>query len=145
LPFSLLDLHDPDYERYPRFREALEHAQSSRLRPGDAIYVPSMWFHHVESHDPLSVLINYWWRDAGPYMISPLFTMLHGLLSIRDMPRHEREIWRKMFDYYLFQTDGEPMEHIPADARGIFQEMTPERVAGLREYLLKSLGGVPRR
>lgn len=144
-PISLVDLHNPDFDKFPRFREALSHAHEARLKPGDAIYLPSMWFHHVESHDPLSVLINYWWRDAEPYMITPLFTLLHGLLSIREMPQHERDIWRQMFDHYLFQTDGDPMEHIPEEARGIFQKMTPERVAGLREYLLKSLGGVPRR
>lgn len=144
-PVSMVDLHDIDDERFPRFREALASARIAHLHPGDAIYLPSMWFHQVESHDPLSVLMNFWWRDAGPYMFSPLFTLLHGLLSIRDMPTREREIWRLMFDHYLFQSDGDPMEHLPEEARGIFQKMTPERVAGLREYLLKSLGGVPKR
>ncbi len=143
-PVSLVDLAHPDLERYPRFREALSLAQTARLAPGDAIYIPSMWFHHVESHDALGVLVNYWWRTAEPYMFTPLLTLLHGLLSIRDLPEREREIWRGMFDHYLFQTEGEPMAHVPEEARGVFRKMTPERVAGLRAYLLKSLGGVPR-
>ena len=144
-PISLVDLHDPDLEKYPRFRDALAAASQATLEPGDAIYVPSMWFHHVEAHDPFSMLINYWWRDAEPYMYSPLFTLFHALLSIRDMPKREREIWRLYFDHYIFQLDGDPMAHIPERARGVFQEMHPELVAGLRAYLLKPLGGVPKR
>ncbi|MDJ0939448.1 MAG: cupin-like domain-containing protein [Woeseiaceae bacterium] len=144
-PISLVDLHEPDFERFPKFKDALAAATAATLEPGDAIYVPSMWFHHVEAHDAFSILINYWWRDAEAYMFSPLFTLMHALLSIRDLPEREREIWRKHFDHYIFQTDGEPMEHIPERARGVFQEMHPELVTGLRAYLLKSLGGVPKR
>lgn len=144
-PISLVDLHDPDYDRYPRFREALAHARSSELEPGDAIYVPSMWFHHVDSLDAFGVLINYWWRESAPYMFTPLLTLLHALLSIREMPKDERESWRRMFDYYIFQSEGEPMTHVPEHARGFFGEMTPERVARLRAYLIHSLGGQPRR
>ena len=144
-PISLVDLHDPDFERFPKFEEALANARAATLEPGDAIYVPSMWFHHVEAHDAFSMLVNYWWRDAEPYMFSPLFTLFHALLSIRDMPKREREIWRMYFDHYIFQLDGDPMAHIPEQARGVFQEMHPELVAGLRAYLLKPLGGVPKR
>lgn len=143
-PISLVDLHEPDFERFPRFREAIKAARAAVLEPGDAIYIPSMWFHHVESHDALGVLLNYWWRDAAPYMITPLFTLLHGLLTIRDLPQREREIWRRMFDHYLFSDGEHPMSHLPESARGIFQPMTPERVAGLRAHLIRSLGGEPR-
>jgi len=144
-PVSLVDLADPDFERFPKFRDALATVQTVTLEPGDALYLPAMWYHGVESHDTLSVLVNFWWRDSELYMFSPMYTMLHGLLSIRDMPQREREIWRLMFDYYLFQTDGEPMEHIPEDARGVFRDMHPELIVSLRAFLLKSLGGVPRR
>lgn len=144
-PVSIVDLHAPDFERFPRFRDALDAASAAVLEPGDAIYIPSMWFHHVESHDTLGVLLNYWWRDAAPHMITPLFTLLHGLLTIRDLPQREREIWRRMFDHYLFSEGEHPMAHLPQSARGIFQPMTPERVAGLRAHLIRSLGGEPRR
>ena len=144
-PISLVDLHDPDYEQYPRFTDALANAQFAELGPGDAIYLPSMWFHHVESLDPLGVLINFWWRESAPYMFSPSFTLLHALLSIRDMPKDERESWKRIFDYYIFQSDGEPMAHVPEHARGFFGDMSPERVARLRVYLAQILGGQPRR
>ena len=42
-PTSLVDLEKPDFERHPRFRVALEAAESAELGPGDALYLPSLW------------------------------------------------------------------------------------------------------
>ena len=140
-PVSLVDLHAPDLERYPRFAQALEAAQTALLEPGDAIYVPSMWFHHVENLSTLGVLLNFWWRDSMPHMFTPLFTIYHALLSIRDLPANERECWRRMFDHYIFDADEDPMAHVPEHARGVFQDITPERVVALRNFLVHTLGG----
>ena len=43
----------PDFERFPRFAEALKHAQVAELGPGDAVFIPSMWWHHIEALDAL--------------------------------------------------------------------------------------------
>jgi len=144
-PISLVDLHNPDFERFPRFREALASAQVVELGPGDALYLPSMWFHHVESLDALGMLINFWWRDAAPHMFTPLFTLLHGLLSLRDLPEAEREIWRGVFDHYIFSGGEDAMRHVPEAARGVYGELTPEKLARLRAHLIRTLGGEPRR
>ena len=144
-PVSLVELDDPDFGRFPRFRDAMANAQLAVLEPGDALYLPSMWFHHVESLDPLGVLVNFRWRDAEQHMFTPLFTLLHALLSIRDLPAREREIWRGMFDHYIFSGGEEAMEHVPASARGVYGELTPERLVRLRMHLLHGLGGDPRR
>ena len=57
-PISCVDLREPDFERFPKFREALETAEEAVLEPGDAIYIPFLWWHGVESLEPLNVLAN---------------------------------------------------------------------------------------
>jgi hypothetical protein len=138
---SLVDFHDPDFDRFPRFREALRHARVAELEPGDALYLPSLWWHHVETLDAFGVMMNFWWRDAPAYMFTPMITLMHALLSLRELPERERAAWRTVFDHYIFGVNGDPMEHLPMAARGIMGEMTPERVAKLRHYLAKSLVG----
>ena len=136
---SLVDFHQPDFERFPRFREAIKHARIAELGPGDVLYLPSLWWHHVETLDPFGLMINFWWRDAPEYMFTPLMTLMHSMLSIRELPERERMAWREVFDHYVFQTGGDPAEHIPEHARGVLGEMTPEKIGRLRHYLGKSL------
>ena len=90
----MVDLRAPDFERYPRFRDALAAAQVAELEPGDVLVYPALWWHNVEARDPFNVLMNYWWNDAPAFMDSPMNTMLHGLLSLRDRPEAEKEAWR---------------------------------------------------
>src|SRR5207253_10395135 len=71
-PISLVDLSAPDLNKYPRFAEALEAAQTAELGPGDALYIPSLWWHAVASLDELGAMINFWWRDAEPPLLTPL-------------------------------------------------------------------------
>ena len=58
---SMVHVTAPDFERYPRFASALEVAQEAELSPGDAIFIPHDWYHHVEALDRFNVLVNYWW------------------------------------------------------------------------------------
>ena len=34
------------------------------LEPGDAIYIPALWWHAVQATGELNVLVNYWWNEA---------------------------------------------------------------------------------
>jgi lysine-specific demethylase 8 len=58
---SAVDVESPDLERFPRFESVRKHLQSTVLEPGDVLYVPSKWWHHVRSLD-WSVSVNVWWR-----------------------------------------------------------------------------------
>jgi hypothetical protein len=138
-PISIVDLQAPDFERFPKFRTALEHAEIAELEPGDALYLPSLWVHHVACDAPLGAMVNFWWRDGPDYLLTPFLTLLHGLTTIRDMPERERMAWREIFDHFVFKTHGEPQPHLPEAARGVFGEMTPQTLQAIRAHLARSL------
>lgn len=136
---SLVDFANPDLERYPRFAEALRHAQVAELGPGDAVLIPSMWWHHMEGLDGFNVLVNYWWRQSPGYMDSPMNALMLALLSVRDLPPAQRETWREMFRHYVFEAGGETVDHIPEAARGVLGPMDETRARELRARLLQRL------
>lgn len=63
-PVSMVHVTAPDLERFPLYAEAVESAQEAELSPGDAIFIPRDWFHHVEALEPFNVLVNYWWSPS---------------------------------------------------------------------------------
>lgn len=136
---SMVDFHAPDFAAHPKFAEALKHAQLATLDPGDAVFVPSMWWHHVEGLAPFNILVNYWWRDTPNWLGQPQDALHHALLSIRDLPERDRAIWRDLFDYYVFASDDSVTAHIPQGGRGVLDKLTPEGAGRLRAFLLRAL------
>jgi hypothetical protein len=139
-PVSMVSLLEPDFERYPRFAQALEAAESAELEAGDAVYIPYFWWHHVQSLSRFNVLINYWWNDAQAFLGSPFDCLLHAVLSLRDLPPRQRDVWRMMFEHYIFQAGGEPLAHLPTEQRGMMGPLTPERAQSIRADLARLLG-----
>jgi hypothetical protein len=138
-PISLVDFCAPDYERFPKFREAVKTAQMSVLEPGDAIIVPSMWWHHMEALDAFNVLVNYWWRSSPSFMGPPLSALQHALLRLRDLPQAQRKQWRELFDFYVFNPDPENFEHIPPVARGVLNPIDEQTARQIRKMLRDKL------
>jgi hypothetical protein len=138
-PASMVDLAAPDFARYPRFAEALANAEEALLEPGDAVYIPTLWWHHVTSLDRFNLLVNYWWNDAKPGTGSPFEALIHGILSISDLPESRRQAWRGIFDHYVFQTKGEPVPHLAPEHRGVLGKMTPQLAAYIKGWLIKAL------
>lgn len=138
-PISLVDLRQPDLARHPRFMEAMRHAQEAELAPGDAIFIPSMWWHHVEALEAFNVLVNYWWRQSPGYMDTPVNALMLSLLSIRDLPPAQRAIWRDIFRHYVFEPGEETAAHIPGPARGVLGPMGDDTARMLRAHLLRKI------
>ena len=131
-PVSLVSLKAPDFERFPRFREALAAARVAELEPGDALFIPAVWWHHVESFDVVNILVNYWWQQASDVQaerVSPTKALLHALLSIRHLPPAHREGWAAVFSHFVFEAD--PAAHIPDERQGVLKPLPAERVESL--------------
>jgi hypothetical protein len=142
-PMSLVSLRNPDFARYPKFREALAAAHVAEVGPGDAVFIPPLWWHHVESLERFNVLVNYWWHDKvgdGALADSAFEVLLHGILSIRALPPATRRAWGAFFEQYVFGDDPGATAHIPEQRRGILGTLSAEQLAGLRAHLAKKLG-----
>jgi hypothetical protein len=141
-PMSLVRLHEPDFERFPRFRAALAAAQSAELGPGDAIYIPPLWWHHVESLEPFNVLVNYWWHVQGGTAVgavSGFDGLLVSILNLRSLPPEARAAWRALFEHYVFGDPGEVTGHIPPHRHGLLGRLSPSEAQRLREQVAQRL------
>lgn len=138
---SLARLDRPDDPRYPRLKLALAAARVAELHEGDAIYIPPLWWHHVESLEQLNALVNYWWSgvDVPGYVSGHARAALfHCLLAFRALPPRERAAWRNLFDYYVFG-EGDPAAHIPERRRGVLGPFTAEVIETLKRYARQNL------
>ena len=136
---SLVDFAQPDFGKYPRFAEALKHAQVAELGPGDAIFIPSLWWHYIESLAPFNVLVNYWWRREPAWMDTPFHALFLAMMTVRDLPPEQRSAIRAMFDHYVFDATEDKVAHIPKDARRMLGAFDTDRARELRAFLLQRL------
>ena len=138
-PISLVDIENPDFEKFPKFKEAQLYGQSALLEPGDGIFIPSLWWHQVQSFGDLNILINYWWRDIPSYMGNPMDALMHSIISLRDLPEHQKLNWLNMFNHYVFNFDKKNFGHIPDELNGSHKEINDDLAKDLRTLLLKNL------
>lgn len=139
-PSSLVDLDAPDLDRFPLFAEALACSEVAELEPGDALYLPSLWWHGVRSEAEVGAMVNFWWRD-GDVDISPIYSLLHTAMTIGGMPANERAAWRTFFDHYAFHANGDPAAHLPPHARGVLGDRSPDEIGDLKRRLASALRG----
>ncbi len=136
---SLVDFHAPDLARFPRFAEAMTHAQVAELEPGDAVFIPSLWWHHMEALDAFNVLVNSWWRPVPAWMDSPMNALMLGILALRDLPPAQRTQWQAMFNHYVFDAGADTAAHIPEDARGVLAPLDERSAERVRDVLRRRL------
>ena len=136
---SLVNVAAPDLERYPRFAQALAAAETVVVEPGDAVFIPRLWWHHVESLEPLNLSMNFWWFEGPRGGTEPFGALAHGLLAIAALPAGDRELWRKMFDHYVFRSNGDPAPYLPPERRGMLGPMVPAFEGYMRAQLIRSL------
>jgi len=136
---TMADLKNPDFERFPRVRQALDAAVVVDLEPGDAVYYPSMWWHQVEALSPFNIMINFWWLTAPAYMGNPLDIVMHAIMGIRDRSEAEKQAWREVFDYYVFGSSETPRAHLPPAIQGALADLDEDTVRRIRAVLKNKL------
>lgn len=136
---SMVDFRDPDFGRYPRFRDAMAQGQVAEMEPGDVLFYPALWWHHVEALASFNILVNYWWNTTPAFMDTPMNSLLLALMSLRDRPQPEKDAWRAVFDYYIFGDAERPAAHLPEAARGNLAPMDEMKARRMRAALLNKL------
>ncbi|CAH1793965.1 unnamed protein product [Owenia fusiformis] len=61
---SQVDFDNPDLEKFPRFKEV--EPIEAVVGPGEVLYIPMYWWHHVESlqNGGQTTSINFWYKSA---------------------------------------------------------------------------------
>ena len=78
--FSAVDPEDPDYDRHPRFRDAV--AFGATLDSGETLFIPHGWWHHTRSLDD-AVSMNFWWGGRLVQVAALASTVFKRVRGIR--------------------------------------------------------------
>jgi len=143
-PISMVALNEPDFDKYPKFRDALKAARAAELEPGDALYIPPLWWHHVESLQACNILVNYWWGGAvgtADSIHSGSDSLMLALVNLKKRAPAYRQAWASIFNHYVFDSGHDLTAHIPPHRHGILGDMSAEQEQQVRSYLANKLKG----
>ena len=140
-PVSLAASQPRDDARYPRFAEVRDQALVAELEPGDALYLPKLWWHQIEATAPLNGLVNYWWDAFSLGPDEPYTALLLAMIAIGERPPREREAWKAYFDHYVFRSGGHPLAHLPPERHGLLGPLRPHNYGRIRAHIMHLLRG----
>jgi Cupin-like domain len=128
-------------QQFPLFAEIRDQALTVELETGDALYLPKLWWHQVESTAPFNGLVNYWWDgfSAGPD--APYTSLLLAMITIAERPPAERQAWKAFFDHYVFRSNGHPLAHLSPEHHGLLGPLKPENYSKIRARIMRLLRG----
>jgi hypothetical protein len=139
-PVSLAASLPPDDTKFPLFEDVRGQALVAELDAGDALYLPKLWWHQVQSIGPLNGLVNYWWDAFAAGPDAPYTTMLLAMIAIAERPLAERRAWKALFDHYVFREKGHPLAHLPVERHGVLGPLK-ENYGRLRARIMQTLRG----
>ncbi|HTY51045.1 MAG TPA: cupin-like domain-containing protein [Steroidobacteraceae bacterium] len=126
---------------YPLFEQIREQALVVELQAGDALYLPKLWWHQVESTAAFNGLVNYWWDAWSSGPDAPYTALLLAMITIAERPPAERAAWQAFFEHYVFRPRGHPLAHLPAAQHGLLGPLKPHNYAKLRARIMHLLRG----
>jgi len=128
-------------DRFPLFEAIRDQALVAELEPGDALYLPKLWWHQVEATAPFNVMINHWWDAFSSGPDAPYTSLLLAMIAICERPPAERQAWRAFFDHLVFRTHGHPLAHLPAEQHGLLGPLKPNNYGYIRARIMRLLRG----
>lgn len=137
-PVSLATL---DFDKFPRYRAALAASMVAELEPGDAIFIPSLWWHRVESIGVLNILVNYWWGGAigvTDRASSPTNALMHCLANMQGLDPAVRAAWQAIFNHFVFDNVN-AAAHIPEQRRGVLGTLPEAELRKIKDALIVQL------
>jgi len=129
-------------KQFPLFEEVRDQALTAELGPGDALYLPKLWWHQVESTSAFNGLVNYWWDAFSVGPDAPYTALLLSMITMSERPAAERQAWQALFDHYVFRTKGHPLAHLPPAQHGLLGPLKPDNYSKIRARILHLLRGV---
>ncbi|HTD74779.1 MAG TPA: cupin-like domain-containing protein [Steroidobacteraceae bacterium] len=140
-PVSLAASSPADKERFPLFEQIKDQSLVAELEAGDALYLPKLWWHKVESTAPFNALVNYWWDAFSSGPDAPYTSLLLAMITIAERPPAERQAWKAFFDHYVFRSHGHPLAHLPPEQHGLLGSLR-ENYGKIRARVMHLLRGV---
>jgi len=126
-------------KQFPLFDEVRDQALKADLEPGDALYLPKLWWHQVESLCPFNGLVNYWWDAFSVGPDAPYTALLLSMITMAERPAAERRAWQAFFDHYVFRTKGHPLAHLPPEQHGLLVPLKPDNYSKIRARIMHML------
>ncbi|MRX09369.1 cupin-like domain-containing protein [Pseudoduganella sp. FT25W] len=127
-PISMVNFREPDVDLHPRFKDAQAAALVADLLPGDALYIPTLWWHHVQSTGPLNMMVNYWWKNEQPAEDAgtTFDALVATLKAMKHQPPEVRAAWGAIFQHYVFDPAQDPSAHLPEHKQGVLRKARPD-------------------
>jgi hypothetical protein len=127
-PISMVNFREPDVDLHPRFKDAQAAALVADLLPGDALYIPTLWWHHVQSTGPLNMMVNYWWKNEQPAEDAgtTFDALVATLKAMKHQPPEVRAAWGAIFQHYVFDPAQDPSSHLPEHKQGVLRKARPD-------------------
>jgi hypothetical protein len=126
-------------EQFPLFEAIRDQALVAELESGDALYMPKLWWHQVESTAAFNGLVNYWWDAFSSGPDAPYTSLLLAMIAIAERPPGERQAWKAFFDHYVFRSNGHPLAHLPPEHHGVLGPLKPDNYSRIRARIMRLL------
>ena len=125
--------------QFPLFEPVRAQALVAELEPGDALYLPKLWWHQVQSTAPFNGLVNFWWDAFSSGPDTPFAGLLLAMITIAERPPAERQAWRAFFEHFVFRAEGHPLRHLPSRQHGLLGPLKPDNYARIRARIARML------